>query len=207
VEINPGPVSIEEEVRICEFITETKSKDLEVRGFMERIEKSLSGVNTVIRVLSEKMDEGNKAVKGLKEGWNMMQLELDELKKRQDNWEWKRDSWEEEARKNNLIVFGLEERNGERYEDTMKIVEQLIMKRMGVQEIQGHIDYGKRIGRSRGNRPVFVKFTTFFKKLKVLKNTNKLAGSKIIVEQDYAREVREIRRELIPYLKDARSRG
>jgi hypothetical protein len=28
VEINPGPFSIEEEVRICEFITETKSKDL-----------------------------------------------------------------------------------------------------------------------------------------------------------------------------------
>jgi hypothetical protein len=58
------------------------------------------------------MDEGNKAVKGLKEGWNKMQLELDELKKRQDNWEWKGESWEEEAKKNNLIVFGLEERNG-----------------------------------------------------------------------------------------------
>jgi chromosome segregation ATPase len=166
VEINPGPFSIEEEVQICEFITETKSKDLEVRGFMERIKKSLSGINMVITVLSEKMDESNKAVKGLKEGWNKMQLELDELKKRQDNWEWKRESWEEEARKNNLIVFGLEERNGERYEDTLKIVEQLIMKKIGVQEIQGHVDYVKRIGRSRDNRPIFVKFTTFLKKLK-----------------------------------------
>jgi hypothetical protein len=36
---------------------------------------------------------------------------------------------------------------------------------------------------------------------------NKLAGSRIRVEQDYAREVREIRRKLIPYLKDARGRG
>jgi hypothetical protein len=84
VEINPGPSSVKEEVQICKFIMETKSKDLEVRGFMERIEKSLSG--SVIMVLSEKMDEGNKAVKGLKEGWNKMQLELDELKKRQYNW-------------------------------------------------------------------------------------------------------------------------
>jgi hypothetical protein len=41
----------------------------------------------------------------------------------------------------------------------------------------------------------------------VLKNTNKLAGSRIRVKQDYAKEVREISRELIPYLKDARSRG
>jgi hypothetical protein len=58
-------------------------------------------------------------------------------------------------------VFGLEERNGERYEDTLKTVEQLIKKRMGVREIQGHVDYVKRIGKSRGNRPIFVKFTTF----------------------------------------------
>jgi hypothetical protein len=92
VEINPGPFSFEEEVQICKFIMETKSKDLEVRGFMERIEKSLSGLNTVIMVLSEKMDEGNKAVKGLKERWNKMLLELDELKKRHNNWEWKSES-------------------------------------------------------------------------------------------------------------------
>jgi hypothetical protein len=136
-----------------------------------------------------------------------MQLELDELKKRQDNWEWKRETWGEQARKNNLIVFGLEERNGEKYEDTLKMVEQLVMEKMGVQEIQGHIDYVKRLGRSRGNRPIFVKLTTFSKKLEVLKNTSKLAGSRIKVEQDYSREVREIRREQISYVKDARSRG
>jgi hypothetical protein len=101
---------------ICGFITETKRKDLEDRGFMETIEKSLSGLNTVIMVLSEKTDEGNKAVKGLKESWNKMQLELDELKKgRITNWEWKSESWEGEATKNNLILFGLEERNGGRY--------------------------------------------------------------------------------------------
>jgi hypothetical protein len=85
------------------------------------------------------------------------------LKKRQDNWEWKRKTWEEGARKNNLIVFDLEERNGERYEDTQNIVEQLVMEKMGVQEIQGHIDYFETLRRSRGNRPIFVKFTTFSK--------------------------------------------
>jgi hypothetical protein len=65
----------------------------------------------------------------------------------------------------------------------------------------------RKLGRSRGNRPIFVKFTMFSKKLEVLKNKSKLAGSRIRVEQDYSREVREIRRELIPYLKVARSRG
>jgi hypothetical protein len=37
---------------------------------------------------------------------------------------------------------------------------------------------------------------------------SKQVGSKIGVEQDYSREVvREIKRELIPYLKNTRSRG
>jgi hypothetical protein len=82
VEINPGPFSVKEEAGIFEFIRKTEGRDLEVRGFMETMEKSLSGINTVIMVKSEKIDEGNKAVKGLKEGWNKMQLELDELNKR-----------------------------------------------------------------------------------------------------------------------------
>jgi hypothetical protein len=104
-------------------------------------------------------------------------------------------------------VFGLDERNGERYEYMQRIVEQLVKEKMGIQEIQGHINYVKRLGKSKGNRPIFVKLTMFSKKLEVLKNINKLVGSKIRVEHDYSREVRERRRELIPYLKDARSRG
>jgi hypothetical protein len=35
VEINPGPFSVEE-VQICEFITETKSKDVEVKRIHEK---------------------------------------------------------------------------------------------------------------------------------------------------------------------------
>lgn len=50
------------------------------------------------------MDEGKKAVKGLKEGCSKMQLELDELKKKQGKCGWRRQAWEEEARKNNLCL-------------------------------------------------------------------------------------------------------
>jgi hypothetical protein len=36
----------------------------------------------------------------------------------------------------------------------------------------------------------------------VLKNVRKLAGSKVRVEQNYSREVKEIWGDLIPYLKE-----
>jgi hypothetical protein len=84
VEMNTGPFSVKEEAEIPEFIRKTEGRDIEVRGFMEKIEKPLTGMNTIIAVLSKKTDEGKKAVKGLKEGWNEMQLELDEFKRRQD---------------------------------------------------------------------------------------------------------------------------
>jgi hypothetical protein len=48
---------------------------------------------------------------------------------------------------------------------------------------------------------------TFSKILEVLRNTRKFAGTEIKVEQDYSRELREIRRKLVLYLKDARKRG
>jgi hypothetical protein len=35
----------------------------------------------------------------------------------------------------------------------------------------------------------------------------KLAGTKIRIEHDYSRQVREIRRGLVPYLTEARKRG
>jgi hypothetical protein len=68
MEINPGPFSVKEEVEIFGFIRKTEGRDLKVRGFMETIEKILTDMNTIITVQNEKMGEGNKAVKGLKEG-------------------------------------------------------------------------------------------------------------------------------------------
>jgi hypothetical protein len=49
-----------------------------------------------------------------------------------------------------------------------------------------------------------VRFTSYSKKIEVLKGTQNLAGTNIRIEQDYSMETRRICRELIPYLKDAR---
>jgi hypothetical protein len=66
---------------------------------------------------------------------------------------------------------------------------------------QRHVDYVKRLGRVRESRGMLEKLTTFSKELEVLRNTRKLAGTKIKVEQDYSREVRQIRRNTGPVPK------
>jgi hypothetical protein len=52
-----------------------------------------------------------------------------------------------------------------------------------------------------------VRFLSFTKKLEVLKNKRNLAGSKIRVDDDLSTEDRKVRKELIPYLRDAKKRG
>jgi hypothetical protein len=64
-----------------------------------------------------------------------------------------------------------------------------------------------RLGRGRSNRLIMVRFTTFRKKLEILENTKKLARSKIRIKQDYTWKARQMRRHLIPYLKEARNKG
>jgi hypothetical protein len=64
----------------------------------------------------------------------------------------------------------------------------------------------RRMGKKRGERPILVRFISFAKKLKVLQATKHLAETKIRIEQNYGTKVREIRRQLILYLKDAKQR-
>jgi hypothetical protein len=78
---------------------------------------------------------------------------------------------------------------------------------MDIEIAEWHVDMANRLGRGRDNRPIAVRFTTFKKKSEILENMKKLAASKIRIEQDYTWETRQIRRDLIPYLKEARNKG
>jgi hypothetical protein len=64
-----------------------------------------------------------------------------------------------------------------------------------------------RLKRRKGERRILVKFTSFSKKLEVLKNKRNLAGSKVRVDEDLSMEDRKARKELVPYVKDAKKWG
>jgi hypothetical protein len=116
---------------------------------------------------------------------------------------------DDERRKNNIIIFGLEEQR-EEYFGTLDSAVKWLNETMKVEVNKvnnENIDYVARIGIRKGERPILVKFISFTKKLEVLGNKKNLAGSKIRVEEDLSMENRKVRKELIPYLKDAKRRG
>jgi hypothetical protein len=111
-----------------------------------------------------------------------------------------------DPKRDNLIIFGLEEEKNESHIITFGILEKFLKEKVGIRIVEWHVDMANRLGRGRGNRLIMVRFTTFRKK-EILENTKKLVGSKIGIEQNYTWETRQIRRDLIPYLKEARNQG
>jgi hypothetical protein len=79
--------------------------------------------------------------------------------------------------------------------------------KMRVEMAKWQIDSVSRLGKRKGSCPILVRFTSYSKKYEILLNTRILAGSGIRIDQDYSAEIRKVRKELIPFMIDARGRG
>jgi hypothetical protein len=96
----------------------------------------------------------------------------------------------------------LEEEENENYFDTTEAVANFFKDTMRLEMTEGSIDFTTTLGRRKGQR-----LTSFAMKLEVLKNTRLLVDSKIRIDEDFSLETRKVRRELIPYLREAKKVG
>ena len=60
---------------------------------------------------------------------------------------------------------------------------------------------------SKPNSPIIARCCFYQDKLSILKAKTRLKGSSIFVDEDFSQTVGEIRRKLIPFLKNARAEG
>jgi hypothetical protein len=78
---------------------------------------------------------------------------------------------------------------------------------MKLEVLKGSIEYVTRLGRSRGQRLILVKFTSFSVKFEVLRKAANLTDSQIRADEDFSLETRKIWMGLISCLKDAKKSG
>jgi hypothetical protein len=76
----------------------------------------------------------------------------------------------QEKRKNNIIIFALQEQRKESYFETLDTVVKWVRETMKIEVNNENIDYVTRLGKRKGERPILVKFIPFSKKLVVLKS-------------------------------------
>lgn len=114
---------------------------------------------------------------------------------------------ERQARKNNLVFFGIEE-NEKSYDNLernfIKWMEHYLSIKINYNDIQEI----KRIGKkSEKLRPIVVTFTTLGTKIKILKHKRALKETHYYIKEDYPKYVLEKRRELQEQLQQEREKG
>ncbi|CAG9818599.1 unnamed protein product [Phaedon cochleariae] len=103
-------------------------------------------------------------------------------------------------RKNNILVFGLP--------PTENILENIsnLQKILEINLQHEHINNIYEVGENKDNlrRPVKIELVTFLKKVEILRNTHRLKGTNIYINNDLSVEDRKINKKLRQYLNEAR---
>lgn len=119
---------------------------------------------------------------------------------------------EGQARRNNLVFEGIQESTNERWTETEEKVKALFKEKL---QLPGDIALEWVVRMTKRNdstpvdlpRPVVASFLRFKDRSAVLESAKKLRGTNIFINEDFTEAVRQRRRELLPALKAARSRG
>jgi hypothetical protein len=205
VEVNPGPPTEQGKIdKILAYVRNQEKESKIIKQMVELHKQEMAEMKKSTDALGQKLDRVSEIVGEIMTDYGQT---IKEWEGYQQHTEERFRHLYEEKRKNNILIFRLHEGGGENYLGTLELTVKFLRDSMGVEVSKENIDYLTRLGRRRGERPILVRFTAFFKKLEVLRNRKNLAGTKIRVDEDLSIEDRRTRSELIPYLKDAKKRG
>lgn len=114
---------------------------------------------------------------------------------------------EDRSRRSNLRIDGLSEDSNESWEETEQKVNELVMNKLGLTNVE--IERAHRTGSKTGAKPrtVIVKFLRYKDKEEILKNGCKLKGTQTFIREDFSYETRQIRKELWTKVKELRESG
>ncbi|GBP51487.1 hypothetical protein EVAR_44462_1 [Eumeta japonica] len=123
------------------------------------------------------------------------------LKERVENQEKRLHMLEKQARKNNLVFFGVEE-NEKSYASLERNFITWVEEYLSVKLNYSDIQEIKRIGKKEERlRPIVVTFSTLGTKIKIMKQKRALKDTNYYIKEDYPKYVLEKRKELQEQLK------
>lgn len=169
---------------------------------MEEIKRMFAQINTKLTAVQEKLDKNEETISELK---HENQRLIKTIKVQEERLE----QVEREIRRNNIIIQGLPDIDGENQEGVKEEI-QGVLREIGV-EINPLVDIKEttKLGIYKPNkkRPILVKLQTWDKKMEIFKRTKELKGKDIWINDDYTKKVQDDRKILIPHLKQAKQQG
>jgi len=186
-----------------------------MRAKMEKVENLLKTTTETMRsqiqMLTNSVDALKEEMCDIRQDMNNLRTENLELKQsntvlmdRVKKLEKNADVQEGRSRRNNIIIHGMEKKSNETGTDCEMFVKNLLSEKMDVADVK--FDSVHRIN-SKPNSPIIARCCFYQDKLRILKAKTRLKGSRIFVDDDFSKTVRDIRHNLAPYLKSARAEG
>ena len=180
-------------------ITMKEIKNIKIE--MNELKKSIEFTE---EVLEEKVQIMHRKVSSLEEKVEEIydyQIDPDEVQK-------KLTDLEDRSRRNNLLIDGVEEENGESWDDCERKVKEIFMKKLEL-ENDIIIERAHRAGKSKYGkkdqpRTIVCKLLSYKDKVKVLQYCKKLKGSHIYINEDFCQATLQYRKELWKEVKRLR---
>ncbi|CAN7942572.1 unnamed protein product, partial [Ixodes pacificus] len=194
VESNPGPITLEDVMiklnAMGSELKEIKTNQQTTSIRLDNIEASLKELG----MMQKKLDTCVAKVQALETSLNDLKIKYDDLENR--------------SRRNNLIIYGIEE-SGRNDSSTLeaRVTKEIIEDRLQLQPVP--IERIHRIGKFSPEkpRPVILKLLDFRDKMKILRNCQKLKGSKFSINEDFSKNVQELRKKLLERTKQNKTSG
>ena len=118
---------------------------------------------------------------------------------------------EDRSRRNNLRIDGISESRNETWEECEEEIQKVFNEKLGVKNVQ--IERAHRSKRSKSNnnsgkpRTIVYKPLNYKQKDEMLRNTRKLKGSKIFINEYFCYETMQYRKKLWKEVKNLRSQS
>ena len=176
--------------RLEKFNKETVDLKTSLETSQEKFEKNFQKVN----------DNLSKQKQKLKEDINELWKDNDQLCERLKD-------LEDRSRRDNLMIDGIAEVQNEMWEQTEEILQNLFKEKLQLESIS--VERAHRVGNKEKNnkRTIVVKVASFKDKLKINSEAWKLKGTIISINEDYSKEMLEIKKEKWKEAKELRNNG
>lgn len=151
------------------------------------------------KVYKEELEKTKERVESLENAQTIIVAELQNLSKVVE-------VQDSQRRKKNLILYRYPEKDNETPLTLLTDFIELIKEKLDITLQKIEVDYITRLGRRRtdGLRPVLIRFNSTWRKYELLSVNKKMAEFDLNFADDLPLKIRRIRKELIPYLIEAR---
>lgn len=216
VEMNPGPNPKTRQSTLSQSSPRpSPSSDEKAKtdkASIDDVVKMLSALDEKMTTMDKKMDSIHSTMQErmdkLQDNFDGLVKENRKLQEKVENLENKLDDVEGRSRRNNLIFHGIPHPQGqpETWADCEKAVRKVIREELGIKD-DVEIERAHRLRSGKTPHPIIVCFGSFKAKERILEARRTLRNKKsaVFVSEDFTPRVRDVRRKLLPFLKEAKN--